>query len=87
LNAAVVELAGTVSVAGMVTVGEAAVLVSVTTAPPACAGRDNVAVHVLLWFGPRVEGLHTMPDIVGGIPSEILTDAVVPFRDPVRVAV
>ncbi len=48
MNAAVVALAGTVTVAGIVTADGEAVLVSVTMAPPACAGRDNVAVHVLL---------------------------------------
>ena len=47
LNAAVVALAGTVNVAGIFTADGDAVLVSVSKAPPACAGRDNVAVHVL----------------------------------------
>jgi len=78
--------AATVTDAGTVNTGDA-LFVNVTTAPPVNAAFDRVAVHVVLPFDVSVVKVHERPLIAGGVTSDTLVVAVVPFNVPVRVAV
>ena len=80
------EPAATVTDAGAVNVGDA-LLVRVTTAPPVNAAFESVAVQVVLAFEGRVVKVQASPRRVGGVTSDSLAVAVVPFSAPVRVAV
>ena len=86
LKVPVTEPAAIVTDDGAVNVGDA-LLVNVTTAPPVNAAFDSVTVHVVLPFEDNVVKVQEMPRIVGGVTSETLVVAVVPFNVPVRVAV
>ena len=72
----------TVTEAG--TVNAAALLDSVTVAPPVF---DTVAVHAELPPGPRLAGLHASPLSTTGATSAIVAVCVLPFSVAVMVAV
>ena len=82
VNDAVVFPDPTVTAAG--TVNEAALLDSVTTAPPVF---DTVTVHVELPPDPRLVGLHVSPLTTVAVASEIEAVAVPPFSVAVMIAV
>ena len=82
VNVAVVLPDPTVTDAG--TVNEAALLDSVTTAPPVF---ETVTVHVELPPDPRLAGAHVKPPSVTGVVSEIAVACVLPFSVAVRIAV
>ena len=82
VNDAVVFPDPTVTAAG--TVNEAALLDSVTTAPPVF---ETVTVHVELPPDPRLAGAHVKPPSVTGVISEIAVACVLPFSVAVRIAV
>jgi hypothetical protein len=82
VNVAVVLPAPTVTEAG--TVSAAALLDSVTVAPPVF---DTVTVHVELTPEPKVVGLHVRPLSTTGASSEIEAVCVLPFSVAVTVAV
>ena len=82
MNVAVVLPDATVTAAG--TVNEAALLDSVTTAPPVF---DTVTVHVELPPDPRLAGVHVRPLSVGGVARATVVVRVVLFNVTVRVAV
>jgi len=86
LNVPVVAPAATVTDDGTVNTGDA-LFVNVTTAPPVSAAVDKVTVHVVLPFDVNVVKVQERPLIAGGVTSETLVVAVVPFNVPVRVAV
>jgi hypothetical protein len=66
------------------TVKEAALLDSVTVAPPVF---ETVTVHVELPPDPRLAGAHVKPPSVTGVVSEIAVACVLPFSVAVRIAV
>jgi hypothetical protein len=66
------------------TVSAAALLDSVTVAPPVF---DTVTVHVALAPEPRLVGLHVSPLTTTGATSEIEAVCVFPFSVAVTVAV
>ena len=82
MNVVVVLPDPTVTDAG--TVNEAALLDSVTTAPPVF---DTVTVHVELPPDPKLVGLHVSPLTTVAVPSAIVAVCVLPFSVAVRVAV
>ena len=82
VKVAVVVLDPTVTEAG--TVNAAALLDSVTVAPPVC---DTVAVQVELPPDPRIAGLHVTPLSNTGATSVIVAVCVLPFSVAVMVAV
>ena len=82
VNVAVVLPDPTVTDAG--TVNEAALLDSVTVAPPVF---DTVTVHVELAPEPRLAGVHVRPLNVVGAASAIVAVWLAPFNVAVRVAV
>jgi hypothetical protein len=82
VNVAVVLPDPTVTDAG--TVNEAALLDSVTTAPPVF---DTVTVQVELPPDPRLAGVHIKPPSVTGVISEIAVACLLPFSVAVRIAV
>jgi hypothetical protein len=82
VNVAVVLPDPTVTDAG--TVNEAALLDSVTTAPPVF---DTVTVHVELPPDPRLAGEHVSPLTTVTVASAMVAVAVPPFNVAVTVAV
>jgi hypothetical protein len=82
VKVAVVLLDPTVTDTG--TVSAAALLDSVTVAPPVC---DTVAVQVELPPDPRIAGLHVTPLSNTGATSEIVAVCALPFKVAVMVAV
>ncbi|HUB82472.1 MAG TPA: hypothetical protein VMB03_26930 [Bryobacteraceae bacterium] len=86
LKAPVVAPAATVTDAGALN-APGALLVNVTTVPPVNAAFESVAVHVVLPLEPSVVEVHERPSKVGGVASDSVALAVVPFSVPVRVAV
>ena len=82
VNVAVVLPAPTVTEAG--TVNAAALLDSVTVAPPVF---DTVNVHVELAPDPRLAGLHVSPLTTVAVARAIVAVAVPPFSVAVMVAV
>ena len=82
VNVAVVLPAPTVTEAG--TVNAAALLDSVTVAPPVF---DTVTVHVEFPPDPRLAGLHVSPLTTVAVASEIVAVCVLPFSVAVMVAV
>jgi hypothetical protein len=82
VKVAVVVLDPTVTEAG--TVSAAALLDSVTVAPPVC---DTVAVQVAPPADTRLAGLHVTPLNSTGATSEIVAVCVLPFSVAVMVAV
>ena len=63
------------------------VLVNVTTAPPVGAGCVSVTLHVLVAFGPRLEGLQASDDINTGATRPTVAFAEVLLYEAVRFAV
>jgi hypothetical protein len=82
VNVAVVLPAPTVTEAG--TVNAAALLDSVTVAPPVF---DTVTVQVELPPDPRLAGLHVNPLTTVAVASVIVAVAVLPFSAAAMVAV
>ena len=82
VNVAVVLVEPTAIEAG--TVNAAALLDSVTVAPPVL---DTVAVQVALALDPRLVGVHVNPVSNTGATSEIVAVCVLPFSVAVTVAV
>lgn len=86
LNVALLVFAGTVTDVGTVrAVG--ALLVSVTTEPPAGAICESVTVQVVPLFDPNVVARHPKDVIVAGDWRDTVATAEVPFREAVKVAV
>ena len=82
VNVAVVLPAPTVTEAG--TASAAALLASVTVAPPVF---DTVTVQVALAPDPRLVGLHVSPLTAVAVASAMVAVAVPPFSVAVTVAV
>ena len=85
LNVAVVAFAATVTEAGAVNAGDA--LFVRVTAVVLVGAFDNVTVQVVLPFDANAVAVQVSDVMVATGCSDILTDAVVPLSDPVRVAV
>jgi hypothetical protein len=85
-NVAVVAFAGTVMETGAVNTG-AAQLVNVTTAPPAGAWFEMATVQTALALEANAPGVHCKDVIVSGACKDMVADALVPLREPVKVAV
>lgn len=85
VNVAVVARAATATDVGAVNVA-AWVLVNVTVAPPARAAFESVTVQVVLEFGDKVVSTQASALTVGGVTSDSVAVAVVPFSAAVRVA-
>jgi hypothetical protein len=86
LNVAVVAFAVTVTDAGAVRTPEA-LLVNVTTAPPAGAACKSVTVQVALPFEDIADAVHVKVLIFAGAWRAMVVLALVPFSVPVSVAV
>jgi phage tail sheath gpL-like len=84
-NEADVELAGTVTEAGTVTL--LLLTASPTVDPPAGAVWDSLTVQVVLALGKSVVGAQVREVTVSGATSEIAADWEDPFKDAVVVAV
>ena len=85
LNVADVALAATVTEAGAVNVDDALFVRATTVA--AAGAAESVTVQVVFAFGPSVLAVQPRVVTVTGACSNTVADAVLPFSDPVRVAV
>ena len=86
MNVAVVAFAATVTVAGAVRAPDA-LLVNVTTAPPAGAACASVTVQVALPFESSVDAVHVKALIVAAACNAMVALALVALTVPVSVAV